>query len=77
MTEIQQASSIIALIYQKLKSSLNAYHPLIFRALRITGWARIVQGDFTDASDVLRRALTSVERVLRSSSRAAPFLNIS
>jgi tetratricopeptide (TPR) repeat protein len=63
-SEFQQASKIMPPIYQDLRGSLGAKHPLTIRALRICGTIKILEGQNTEALDTLRRALSNAEAAL-------------
>jgi tetratricopeptide (TPR) repeat protein len=63
-SEVQQASKIMPPVYQDLRSSLGPKHPLTIRALRICGTIKTLEGQSTEASDMLRRALSSAEAAL-------------
>jgi hypothetical protein len=63
-SEFQQASKIMPPIYQDLRGSLGPKHPLTIRALRMCGTIKIFEGQNTEASDMLRRALSNAEAAL-------------
>lgn len=59
-----QASQIMPPIYQDLRSSLGPKHPLTIRSLAICGMIKAFEGQSTEASDMLRRALSNSEAAL-------------
>jgi hypothetical protein len=62
--EVQQASRILPPVYQQLRAALGPQHPLTIRALRICGTIKILEGQKTEASDTLHRALSNAEESL-------------
>ena len=62
--ELWQASEIMPPIYQDLRSSLGPKHPLTIRSLGICGMIKALEGQSTEASDMLRLALTNSETAL-------------
>ncbi len=59
--EVQQASHIVAPMQRDLRSSLGPQHHLTIRALRLSGVIKSLQGENTEALDILRRALSNAE----------------
>ncbi len=62
--EVQQASQIVAPIHRDLRNSLGLQHPITIRALRLSGVIKSLEGENTEASDILRRALSNAEDAL-------------
>lgn len=62
--EVHQASQIVAEIQRDLRSSLGPQHPLAIRALCESGTIKSLEGENTEASDILRRALSNAEDAL-------------
>jgi hypothetical protein len=62
--EVKQAAKLIPPLYQDLRGVLGPQHPLSIRALRISGIVKSLEGDATEASDTLRRALSNAEEAL-------------
>lgn len=62
--EVQQASQIVAPIYRDLRSSLGPQHLLTIHALHLSGIIKSLEGENTEASDILRRALSNAEDAL-------------
>jgi tetratricopeptide (TPR) repeat protein len=62
--EVQQASRIMPPLYQQLRAALGPQHPMTIRALRICGTIKILEGQKTEASDTLHRALSNAEECL-------------
>ncbi len=61
---LQRASQIMASIQPDIEGSLGTQHPLTIRALRLCGVVKATEGDTTEASDILRRALSNAEDAL-------------
>ncbi len=51
-------------IYARLKASVGPHNQVTIRALRASAHTRVLQGETTSASDMLRRALSDAEAVL-------------
>jgi hypothetical protein len=62
--EVKQAAKLMPPLYQDLQGVLGPQHPLSIRALRISGIVKSLEGNATDASDILRRALSNAEEAL-------------
>ncbi|RDW63617.1 hypothetical protein BP6252_11162 [Coleophoma cylindrospora] len=63
-SEIEKASGIISAIYPDLRSSLGPENWLTIRALRMRATIRCLEGETTEASDDLHRALGNAEKAL-------------
>lgn len=59
--DVQSAARIVPELYDNLKSALGPKHPVSIRALVISGKIKLYEGENTDASDLLRRALSYSE----------------
>ncbi|KAL3417461.1 NB-ARC domain-containing protein [Phlyctema vagabunda] len=62
--EVQQASTIMTPVYAELRAALGPKNKLTIRALRILGTIKLLEGETTEASDNLRRALSNSEELL-------------
>ena len=62
--DVQSAARIIPAIYANLKNSLGPRNQVSIRALAICGKIKILQGESTEASDILRRGLSYAEEIL-------------
>jgi len=63
-TQLDQAAMLVDDIYQRLRASRGLQDRVTIRALRVCGEVRVLRGDTTAASDMLRRALSNAEALL-------------
>lgn len=64
ITQFHQAAMLIDNIYTRLRTSFGPQNQLTIRALRIHGHFKLLQGETTEATDLLRRALSNAEALL-------------
>lgn len=62
--EFQQATQIMTSIQRDLRNSLESQHLVVIRALRLSDVIKSLQGENTEASNILRRAFSNVEDAL-------------
>jgi tetratricopeptide (TPR) repeat protein len=62
--QFQQAAMVIDDVHRRLRASFGPQHQLTIRALRVYGHVKLLQGETTEATDMLRRALSNAEALL-------------
>jgi len=62
--QIHQTAILINALHERLRASVGPQNQVTIRALRVCGHLKILQGETTEASDMLRRALSNAEESL-------------
>lgn len=62
--QFEQTAMLANDLHGRLRSSLGPQHQITIRALRVCGQVKIIRGETTEASDMLRRALSGAEALL-------------
>jgi tetratricopeptide (TPR) repeat protein len=64
INQFQQAAMVMDDVHKRLRASFGPQNQLTIQALRVHGHVKILQGETTEATDMLRRALSNSEALL-------------